>query len=196
MCVDKNSPKHIDMRLSAQETSFTKSLSSGLLSFCASFHDAIRMYAFVIMVMGLLHHSFGMISASRGQSYDHNLILFLKQPKNIFNETFCGGISLTRFHILTTTSCAKRVKKFSLVPTTVHGLNEAETEAAEADEDSNKISEIYLDRDHDVAIVLLSRPEPEVGLRGRKQPRRRQLGLKVESPMTEYIGETLQGPMP
>ena len=106
---------------------------------------------------------------------------------------YCATISAllhNRLHILTTKDCAKKLKKLNLHPVPITDPTPDTEDDDVTGNAENRISEIYLERDHNVAIILLS--SPEVTAVSRKQHRKRPLGFKVDSPLAPFPETDLQ----
>ena len=135
------------------------------------------------------------ISAFRSSNFDSSLFLFVNRSSNlsrIDREYFCGAFLLTRYHLLTTENCSKKVKKFNLSPITLAELRLDEDEIESEENEIRQISEIYLEKQNEVAIILLSNPQQTIPKR-RSHPRKRQQNVfKVESPFQDYFDENFQ----
>jgi len=129
-----------------------------------------------LVVLVVLIVSFQTIVSLRGPGFSSNLYLFQNNETVPINETICGGILLTQFHLLTTKLCGKNIKKYALAP---KSLSDLDTDTLE----ENIINEIYLEPNKNAAIILLANPEPFLqSRRGRK----RQAALKIDSTFSEF----------
>ena len=121
------------------------------------------------------------VTGIRVANDDSHLFLFLNQTftgnsSYLSPEPLCGGTLLTRYHILTTENCARKIKKQNLRPVTLSQLEEEDV--SEGEEGRGQISEIYLEKEENFAILLLARPElspPQFSSRRRPNRKRNQV---------------------
>ncbi len=123
------------------------------------------------------------VTGIRVANDNSHLFLFLNQTffvnsSYLSPEPICGGTLLTRYHILTTENCARKIKKQNLRPINLSQLEEEE----EGEDRDGQISEIYLEREENFAILLLARPEPPQ-INSRRRPNRKRNQVATFSTM-------------
>ncbi len=156
----------------------------------------VQLSSLIFAFRGSNHDSTSLISSN----HDSSLFLFVNRSSNssrLEREQFCGGILLTRYHLLTTESCAKKVKRRNLSPFSLAELRLAEDEIESDEVEPPQISEIYLEKQNQVALILLSSPRQTLPKRrspssSSHQRKRQQNVLKIESPFQDYFEEQFQ----